>query len=110
MAQVASSGDFGFGPAQFPAVWGNVIGVGGTSLRLSSSGDWHERAWFGAGSGCSAWVDKPAWQVDTHCQMRTVADVSAVADPDTGLAVYDTFGLGPDNGWIQVGAPASRRR
>ena len=35
--------------------------------------------------------------------MRTVADVSAVADPDTGLAVYDTFGLGPDNGWIQVG-------
>lgn len=103
VAQVASSGDFGFGPAQFPAVWGNVIGVGGTSLRLSSSGDWHERAWFGAGSGCSAWVDKPAWQVDTHCQMRTVADVSAVADPDTGLAVYDTFGLGPDNGWIQVG-------
>jgi subtilase family serine protease len=32
-----------------------------------------------------------------------VADVSAVADPRTGLAVYDTFGLGRDNGWIVVG-------
>ena len=69
----------------------------------TSTGDWHERAWWGAGSGCSAWVDKPAWQHDGHCQMRTVADVSAVADPDTGFAVYDTFGLGPDNGWIVVG-------
>lgn len=103
VAQVASSGDFGFGPAQFPAVWDKVIGAGGTSLTKTSTGDWHERAWFGAGSGCSAWVDKPAWQHGDHCQMRTVADVSAVADPDPGLAVYDTFGLGPDNGWIQVG-------
>jgi subtilase family serine protease len=103
IAQVASSGDFGFGPAQFPAVYGGVIGVGGTTLRPTSDGGWHEKAWGGAGSGCSAWVDKPAWQTDTHCRMRTVADLSAVADPDTGLAVYDTFGLGPDNGWIQVG-------
>jgi subtilase family serine protease len=103
VAQVASSGDFGFGPAQFPAVWDRMIGVGGTQLTKTDSGDWHERAWSGAGSGCSAWVAKPAWQHDGHCQMRTVADISAVADPDTGLAVYDTFGLGPDNGWIQVG-------
>jgi subtilisin family serine protease len=29
--------------------------------------------------------------------------VSAVADPDTGFAVYDTYGLGQDNGWIVVG-------
>ena len=103
VAQVASSGDVGFGPALFPAVSDKVIGIGGTSLTKTSTGDWHERAWFGAGSGCSAWADKPAWQHDDHCQMRTVADVSAVADPDTGLAVYDTFGLGPDNGWIEVG-------
>ena len=32
--------------------------------------------------------------------MRTVADLSAVADPKTGLAVYDTFGY---DGWLQVG-------
>jgi subtilase family serine protease len=103
VAQVASSGDFGFGPAQFPAVFGRVIGVGGTSLTKSTTGDWSEQAWGGAGSGCSAWIDKPTWQHDPHCLMRTVADVSAVADPDTGFAVYDTFGLGPDNGWIVVG-------
>jgi subtilase family serine protease len=103
VAQVASSGDFGFGPASFPAVWDSVIAAGGTNLKLKANGDWHEKAWNGAGSGCSAWVDKPDWQTDTHCLMRTVADLSAVADPETGLAVYDTFGLGPDNGWIQVG-------
>lgn len=103
VAQVASSGDYGFGPAQFPAESPGVIGVGGTTLRKTDSGGWHEKAWWGAGSGCSAWIDKPSWQRDRHCQMRTVADLSAVADPDTGFAVYDTFGLGSDNGWIQVG-------
>jgi subtilase family serine protease len=103
VAQVASSGDFGFGPAQFPAAWSKVIAAGGTSLTKTSTGGWKEIAWWGAGSGCSAWVEKPTWQHDGHCPMRTVADVSAVADPDTGFAVYDTFGLGPDNGWIEVG-------
>jgi len=103
VAQVASSGDYGFGPASFPAVWGGVIGAGGTTLTQPTPGVWTEQAWSGAGSGCSAWIDKPAWQHDGHCLMRTVADVSAVADPNTGFAVYDTFGLGPSNGWIQVG-------
>jgi subtilase family serine protease len=102
VAQVASSGDFGFGPAQFPASWTQMIAVGGTKLT-SQNGAWHEKAWWGAGSGCSAWIDKPVWQQDSHCPMRTVADVSAVADPDTGFAVYGTYGLGRDNGWIVVG-------
>src|SRR5207249_2073852 len=102
VALVASSGDSGFGPAQFPAEWGSVIGVGGTHLKRTATG-WRETAWWGAGSGCSAWIDKPVWQHDKHCGMRTVADVSAVADPDTGFAVYDTYGLGRYNGWIEVG-------
>ena len=29
---------------------------------------------------------------DTGCARRTVADVSAVADPNTGVAVYDSYG------------------
>jgi subtilase family serine protease len=102
VAQVASSGDFGFGPAEFPASWATVVAVGGTSLTQTNTG-WHESAWWGAGSGCSAWIDKPAWQQDQHCPTRMVADVSAVADPDTGFAVYDTYGLGRYNGWIVVG-------
>jgi subtilase family serine protease len=101
---VASSGDDGFQPASFPAVLSNVVSVGGTTLtKAATTRGWTEQAWAGAGSGCSAYIPKPAWQKDKHCSMRTVADVSAVADPNTGLAVYDTFGLGPDNGWILVG-------
>jgi subtilase family serine protease len=41
----------------------------------------------GAGSGCSLWEPKPAWQHDAGCSGRTVADVSAVAD---GVAIYDS--------------------
>lgn len=102
VAQVASSGDYGFGTAQVPAAFPEMIAAGGTRLVKTGAG-WKETAWSGAGSGCSAWYAKPAWQKDSHCAMRTVADVSAVADPETGLAVYDTYGLGPDNGWIVVG-------
>ena len=102
---VASTGDDGFGgPASFPAVLGTTIAVGGTTLRPADNPrGWRESAWSGAGSACSAYVAKPAWQHDRHCAMRTVGDVSAVADPDTGLAVYDTFGLGPYAGFIVVG-------
>jgi subtilase family serine protease len=66
-----------------------VIAVGGTSLKRSTSArGWSEAAWNGAGSGCSTLYAKPGWQVDSGCARRTVADVSAVADPNTGVAVY----------------------
>lgn len=103
VAVVASSGDYGFTAAQLPAVFPTTIAVGGTSLTRLAAGGWRERAWSGSGSGCSAYIRKPAWQHDRHCRMRTVADLSAVGDPATGLAVYDTYGLGSDNGWIVVG-------
>ena len=57
------------------------------------------------GSGCSAYVAKPSYQKDTGCSFRTEADVSAVADPNTGLAVYDSYdGTG---GWIVVGGTSA---
>ena len=105
---LAASGDDGFRAASFPAVLGNVIAVGGTSLtRAANARGWSEAAWSGAGSGCSAWIAKPAWQRDPNCGMRTVADVSAVADPNTGLAVYDTYGLGTQAGWLVVGGTSA---
>jgi subtilase family serine protease len=92
-AVTASSGDNGYG-VEFPAASQYVTAVGGTSL--SRCGDpnrgFCETVWNGAGSGCSAYVTKPLWQTDTGCSRRTVADVSAVADPSTGVAVYDTYG------------------
>ncbi|AHH94921.1 peptidase S8 [Kutzneria viridogrisea] len=105
---LASSGDAGFQPASFPAVLTSVISVGGTSLtRSAGARGWSETAWSGAGSGCSAWVAKPAWQHDPNCRLRTSSDVSAVADPKTGLAVYDTYGLGQRAGWLVVGGTSA---
>jgi subtilase family serine protease len=53
-------------------------------------------SWKGAAtSGCSAWVDKPAWQPDPNCSGRMVADVAAFGGPDTGVAVYDST-----DGWV----------
>jgi hypothetical protein len=85
----ASSGDSGFG-VQYPASSAYVTAVGGTSLVQSAGGrGWTETAWNGAGSGCSAFIAKPSWQHDSGCSMRMEADVSAVADPNTGVAVFD---------------------
>lgn len=71
----------------------------------AARGSWMETAWSGAGSGCSTTVAKPTWQTDTACSGRTVADVSADADPATGLAVYDTYGTTSytSTGWVVAG-------
>jgi len=102
VAVTASSGDNGYG-VEFPADLRYVTGVGGTSLTKSGT-TWSEVVWSGAGSGCSAHISKPNWQTDGSCGKRTVADVSAVADPNTGVAVYDTFGYG---GWLVVGGTSA---
>jgi subtilase family serine protease len=100
-----SSGDSGYG-AQFPAAAGGkgAVAVGGTNLKLSPDGTRaSETVWNGAGSGCSAYITKPTWQHDTGCARRTVADVSAVADPATGVAVYDSYGSSSGANWYVFG-------
>lgn len=98
VAITAASGDSGYG-VTFPAASQYVTAVGGTRLA-HFGGVWTETAWPGAGSGCSAFVPKPSWQNDERCDRRTVADVAAVADPLTGVAVYDTYGT---DGWLIFG-------
>jgi subtilase family serine protease len=88
IAITVSSGDSGYG-VEYPAASRYVTAVGGTTLTRSGAG-FTESAWSGAGSGCSAYEPKPTWQTDAGCARRTVADASAVADPNTGVAVYDT--------------------
>jgi len=102
VAITASTGDGGYG-VLFPAASRYVTAVGGTSLSSNANGTWSETAWSGAGSGCSRYIAKPSWQTDTGCPGRTVADVSADADPNTGAAVYDSFGYQAQSGWFQVG-------
>ncbi|WP_194924231.1 S53 family peptidase [Catenulispora pinisilvae] len=106
VAIFASSGDsgYGLGIPNVPAAYSSVIAVGGTSLTKDSSArGWSEKAWGGAGSGCSAWIDKPAWQTDPDCPGRMLTDVSADADPSTGPAVYDSDPNDGAPGWTVVG-------
>ncbi len=105
IALTASSGDSGY-RVEFPAASRFVTAVGGTSLVRAPTSErgWTETAWSRAGSGCSAYVPKPAWQSDAGCGGRTVADVAAVADPATGVAVFHTDGTNPaSSGWLIFG-------
>ncbi len=99
---VAAAGDAGYTTANWPAASSNVVAVGATTLRRdpTTARGWSETAWAGSGSGCSAIASKPAWQTDSGCKMRTVADVAAVGDPSTPVAVYDSY---QDSGWIEMG-------
>jgi subtilase family serine protease len=111
VAITVSSGDSGYG-AEYPAASKYVTAVGGTSLKRASgtTRGWSESVWGtssggdGAGSGCSAYDAKPTWQTDTGCAKRTIADVSAVADPATGLAVYDSYQA---SGWQVYGGTSA---
>jgi subtilase family serine protease len=106
VAITVSSGDDGNG-AEYPATSRFVTAVGGTSLTkaTSTTRGWTETVWSGAGSGCSAYDTKPTWQtVTTGCTRRAEADVSAVADPATGLAVYQTYGA---SGWSVYGGTSA---
>ena len=93
-----------------PAASQYVTAVGGTSLTASTTNacGWSEAAWSGAGSGCSAFEPRPSWQtnnpnVASVCPERATADVSAVADPNTGVSVYDSFNYHGSRGWLVFG-------
>jgi hypothetical protein len=104
--------EYGSPYSNFPASLPQVVAVGGTRLEVNeSSGEWvGESVWndggesegapdgYGAGgSGCSTQFTAQPWQqrvadwASVGCgEKRAVADVSADADPYTGLAVYDS--------------------
>ncbi|MDO0913730.1 S53 family peptidase [Streptomyces sp. DT2A-34] len=110
VAITVSAGDSAYG-AEYPAASRYVTAVGGTKLSTSStSRGWTESVWKtssteGTGSGCSAYDAKPSWQTDSGCGKRTIADVSAVADPATGVSVYDSYGV--TAGWYTFGGTSA---
>lgn len=101
---VVSSGDDGYG-TEYPAASPGVVAVGGTHLQMNATDSKvvSETAWQGAGSGCSIYEAKPRWQHDTVCTKRSVADISADADPATGAAIYDSYPNAGHSGWYTVG-------
>ena len=109
----ASAGDDGAGapvsqggnsPEAQPCGFTGVVCVGGTSLLINSGIYAGEKVWqdfryrgnsgvsnYGAtGSGCSAMVAKPSWQKDRGCKKRSANDISANADPLTGVVIACT--------------------
>lgn len=126
VAIYASSGDsgasdgtgdgdsFSFAP---PGIWPQnlqtVISAGGTSLYQSADKTWSQSAWQGAGSFC-AYDLKPAVgqpkSVTNACDgKRAASDISAVADPFTGVSVYDSYApaSGFPYGFLMVGGTSA---
>ena len=109
VAITAAAGDTGYG-VNYPASSRYVTAVGGTTLARSTAPGrgWVESVWgsgsHGTGSGCSAHSAKPDFQKDPSCNKRMVADVAAVADPNSGVAVYDRYGSG---GWVVAGGTSA---
>src|SRR5206468_12856042 len=94
----------------YPASSKWVTAVGGTSLRRSSRArrGWTEGVWADTGSGCSE-RNSTDWQPasTTGCDGRAVADIAAVADPATGVAVYDSHSYEDTSGWLTFGGTSA---
>ncbi len=88
------TGDTGFDGKSvgFPATSPHVIAVGGTTLAIdpTQARGYTETAWNLAGSTCSTVFATPAFQsgLATGCTSRAIGDVSAIADPNNGVAIY----------------------
>jgi subtilase family serine protease len=106
LASTGDSGAWGSGtPGQTPANCEQVLGVGGTSLSVSSTGKYlGESAWGGGGGGYVSGVKEPTYQksvaIKDPSHLLGKSDVSADANPGTGVLVYNSNEYG---GWVTVG-------
>jgi len=106
---VASAGDYGAG-AFFPSCFPQCISVGGTSLLIDKDGNRksEETAWRGTGGGICEYFDIPFYQKEFRPieqltnGKRGVPDISFLADPDPGYAVYHSS-TGDRFGWYTAG-------
>ncbi len=94
------------GPGVYPAYSPNVVAVGGTHLTLDASNNIvSETAWANSGGGISQYEAQPTWQngvVTQTATQRGMPDVAFDGDPNTGVAVYDTFNNSPGTPWTKV--------
>jgi subtilase family serine protease len=109
-----SSGDAGL-PAEYPSSSPRVVSVGGTTLHFSGGAFSSETGWSGSGGGCSLYENATAAQASfsqypqVSCSgKRATPDVSLVADPASGVSVYNTTRLkGRKGGWYVVGGTSA---
>ena len=99
-----AAGDSGTG-AEYPSSSPDVLSVGGSTLRLTSSGTYSsESVWSGGGGGTSRYEGLPSYQTGLGITNRGTPDVSYDANPNSGVAVYDSYGSG---GWAQFGGTSA---
>ncbi len=97
-AITASAGD-----GSYPGTSHYVTSVGATSLRTASNArGWTETGWSSGGCANNAALTAQA-SAGTLCTKRAYADVAAVGDPATGVAVYDSTPAGGSSGWLVFG-------
>ncbi len=101
---VASTGDNG-SPSGSPAYSQAVLAVGGTSLTVGAGNTYGgETAWPGSGGGIADSEYQPSFQAPYITgTTRSAPDVSMVADPNTGVGVYDSFDFTAATPWLKVG-------
>jgi subtilase family serine protease len=107
-AMFFAAGDDGL-PANYPSADPHVISVGGTTLTKSGS-TINETVWSGGGGGCSLYETANTSQANfseyaqTGCAgKRATPDLAAIADPTTGVYVFDTYPYQGKTGIWQVG-------
>ncbi|HEX2857221.1 MAG TPA: S53 family peptidase [Propionibacteriaceae bacterium] len=107
-----ASGDGGYG-AEYPSASPNVISVGGTTLGHTSTG-YLDYGWTGSGGGCSASERATSAQAafggyaQANCGgMRATPDLALDADPNSGVAVYDSTPYNGQSGWFVVGGTSA---
>ena len=94
--------------AGLPSALPNVVSVGGTTINRSAAGNYiNQTTWPSTGGGLSAFIPAPSYQqavAGVVGTMRGTPDVSLVANPASGVWVFDTT---PYNGeplnWVVVG-------
>jgi kumamolisin len=100
----ASTGDSGLNAIGVPAVFANVVAVGGTTVKRNATGAFTgEQFWTGGGGGISQFEAIPLYQKNRTGitgTKRSIPDISSDADPNSGVAMYDADG---GFNWIQVG-------
>jgi hypothetical protein len=111
---VASAGDDGW-PGGYPAYSPNVLAVGGTTLVLNADNTIRsEVAWsqgsdtqnkqLATGGGTSQFETEPPYQDGVQITgLRTMPDVAFVADPNTGVTLFDSYNNGTSTPWQQIG-------
>jgi hypothetical protein len=103
---LAASGDNGTanGP-EYPSSSPRVVAVGGTTLTTDLAGDYvGEATWTGSGGGYSRYEPEVSYQSTVQVtHHRSTPDVAFVADPNTGVEVYETPPRDNAGSWMVVG-------